>query len=386
MQNGFLSMLLVSILALITCQGDRMSSKTSHDQIFYVGTYTAKGSEGIYVFQLDSDTGKLSPLHTVSAVENPSFLAIDSKNMFLYAVHELNDYQGERTGAVRSFKINRSTWDLTLLNEQPSFGEHPCHVTVTPQGDYVLLANYTNGSISMFPVKDGLLETVSDTAQHVGSGLHANRQKGPHAHSVNLSPDGRFLYAVDLGIDQIKIYNLVAQLGTLTPAEQSYVQTAPGAGPRHFTFHPSGQFAYVINELKSTITAYTVDTEKGLLAEIQTVATLPPDFAGNNTCADIHVTPDGNFLYGSNRGHDSLAFYAINQSTGELTLVGHEFVRGKTPRNFAIDPSGTFLLAANQNSDNIVVFRINPQTGELNYTGYEASVSMPVCIAFVQNM
>lgn len=379
------SLFLAVIPMLSMCQGDRMTTVTSTKQILYVGTYTAKGSEGIYVFQLDSETGSLEHLHTVSTAENPSFLAIDSQNMFLYAVHELNDYQGAHSGAVRSFRINPETWNIILINEQPSFGEHPCHVTVTKRGDYVLLANYTSGSISIYPVNGGLLEMASDTAQHVGSGAHANRQQGPHAHSVNVSPDDRFLYAVDLGIDQIKIYDLAASPGILTPAEPSFVKTAPGAGPRHFTFHPNGQCAYVINELNSTITAYAVDAVSGALAEIQTIATLPSDFAGNNSCADIHVTPDGKFLYGSNRGHDSLVLFSIG-ADGKLALTGHESVRGKTPRNFAIDPTGTFLLVANQNTDNIVVFRINSKSGELSYTGHEAKVSMPVCIAFVNTM
>ena len=365
------------------CNGDKDMENASNHLILYIGTYTGKTSDGIYVYQLNSQTGELRHLHTVNAVENPSFLAIDPQNRYLYAVHELNDYQGQRTGAVRSFKIDPETWNLTLLSEQPSFGEHPCHVTVTPDGQYVILANYTSGSISMFPVTDGLLGVASDTAQHVGSGPNERRQKGPHAHSVNLGPDGRFLYAADLGIDQIKIYDLKANPGQLTPADPPFAETAPGAGPRHFTFHPNGQFAYVINELNSTITGFQVDASTGALSEIETVSTLPKDFSGDNTCADIHITPDGRFLYGSNRGHDSLAMYRINPSTGELALIGFHSVLGKTPRNFAIDPSGRFLLAANQNSDDVVVFKINKSTGELNDTGYRAEVSMPVCIKFV---
>ena len=360
--------------------------KTSNELIVYVGTYTSKGSEGIYVYKLHMETGELLPLHSVGDIENPSYLAIDSQQRYLYSVHELNDYQGKRTGAVRSFKIDPDTWDLQLLSEQPSFGEHPCYVAVDKTDNYVLLANYTSGSISMFPVQDGVLQAASDTAQHVGSGPKKGRQKGPHAHSINVSPDGRFAYAVDLGIDNIQIYKLDLENGLLLPNDPPFVKTAPGAGPRHFTFHPNGEFAYVINELNSTITAYRYIAQNGSLAEIQTVKTLPADFSGSNTCADIHVSPDGNYLYGSNRGHDSIAIFRVDSGNGELQLVGHESTRGKTPRNFAIDPTGTYLLAANQDSDNIVVFRINKKTGELLATGNEAEVSMPVCIKMVGNL
>lgn len=351
--------------------------------IFYIGTYTGQGSEGIYAYKLDMQTGALQQLHAIGDVENPSFLAIDSNNEFLYSVHELNNYQGQRTGAIRSFKIDPDKWNLTLLSEQPSFGEHPCHVTVTKNGDYVFLANYTSGSVSMFPVKNGVIEAASDTAQHVGSGPNAGRQKGPHAHSVNLSPDGKFLYVMDLGIDKIMIYDIVTNSGELTPANPPFIKTAPGAGPRHFTFSPNGKFAYVINELNSTITSYSYNAENGSLTEIETVDTLPSDFDGQNTTADIHITPDGRFLYGSNRGHDSLAIFKIDEQTGQLELIGHQSVVGKTPRNFAIDPTGAFLLVANQNSDNIVVFKINKETGELQDTGHRAEVSMPVCVRFV---
>ncbi len=373
----------VAVMALFFmmtgCAGKSLHKKT----ILYVGTYTGKTSEGIYVYELDMSSGALTPLHTVGDIENPSFLAIDSNSKYLYSVHELNNYHGERTGAIRSFKIDPDTWNLTLLSEQPSFGEHPCHVTVTETGDYVFLANYTSGSVSMFPVHDGVIEAMSDTAQHVGSGPNKGRQQGPHAHSVNLSPDGRFLYVMDLGIDKIMIYDLQAIPGQLTPAETPFVKTAPGAGPRHFTFHPNGKIAYAINELNSTITSYMYAAENGLLTEIETVQTLPADFGGQNTTADIHITPDGRFLYSSNRGHDSLVIFKIDGQTGKLELVGHQSVLGQTPRNFAIDPTGAFLLVANQNSDNIVVFSINKATGELQDTGHRAEVSLPVCLKVV---
>ncbi len=369
---------LIMIMTLLGCV-----EKPDNNTIFYIGTYTGKTSEGIYAYNMNNTTGALELLHTIGDIENPSFLAIDSNNEFLYSVHELNTFQGKRTGAIRSFKIDSDTGNLELLSEQPSFGEHPCHVTVTDNGDYVFLANYTSGSISMFPVKNGVIEAASDTAQHIGSGPNERRQQAAHAHSVTLSPDGRFLYALDLGIDKIMIYDIASNPGQLTPADPPFVHTAPGAGPRHFTFHPSGKYAYAINELNSTITAYSYNAQNGFLNEIETVNTLPGDFDGSNTTADIHITPDGRFLYGSNRGHDSLAIFKIDEQSGTLELVGRQSVLGKTPRNFAIDPSGSFLLAANQNSDQIVVFKIDKDAGLLQDTGHRAEVSMPVCIKFL---
>lgn len=377
-------LLLGLTLLSYSCKRDSETMETPKELIVYVGTYTSEGSEGIYVYNLQMQTGELKLLHSIGGIENPSFLAIDSKRHFLYSIHELNNYQGKRTGAVRSFKIDPKTWELQLLSEQPSFGEHPCYVAVDKTDNYVLLANYTSGSISMFPVQEGVLQAASDTAQHVGSGPNERRQTGPHAHSINVSPDGRFAFAADLGIDKIMIYKLDLEDGTLIPNDPPFVATAPGAGPRHFAFHPDGTFAYVINELNSTITAYRYDAQHGRLSDLQTVGTLPDDFSGNNTCADTHVSPNGRFLYGSNRGHDSLVIFRIHPDSGELQLVGHESTRGQTPRNFAIDPTGTFLLAANQDSDSIVVFRINRETGELQFTGHEAKASMPVCIKMIE--
>lgn len=369
------------IIALFSsCSQEANKMKQSGTQIVYVGTYTSKGSDGIYVYKLNMANGELTRLHSVKDVENPSFLAIDPAGGYVYAVHELNNYQGKRTGAVRSFKIDPQTWDLTYLSEQPSYGEHPCQVTTTPDGKFVLLANYTSGSVSMFPTKEGMIQAASDTAQHVGGGPNTGRQEGPHAHSVTISPDGRFAYAADLGNDKIYIYDLKKQPGILTPANPPFVRTAPGAGPRHFAFHPNGKFAYIITELKSTITAFAYNSDSGALKEIETVSTLPPDFSGESFCADIHITPDGRFLYGSNRGHNSLAIFKIDAASGKLQSVGFQSTLGEWPRNFAIDPTGTWLLAANKNSDNIVVFRIHKKTGELEATGAEAHVSMPTCI------
>ncbi len=374
-----LFLVLISVL-FISCHQGTENMKKPKELIVYAGTYTSQGSDGIYVYTLNMANGELTLRHSVKDIENPSFLALAPDGKYLYAVHELNNYKGKRTGTVRSFRIEPGSWDLTFLSEQPSNGEHPCHVAVTPDGTYVLLANYSSGSVSMFPVRDGVLQAASDTAQHVGAGPNPKRQQGPHAHSINISPDGRYAFAVDLGIDKIVNYKLDLQNGRLVPnPKQKFVQVTPGAGPRHFTFHPNGGFAYVINELGNSIVAYTYNTADGVLSELQTVSTLPPDFSGESYCADIHITPDGKFLYGSNRGHNSLAIFKIS-GDGMLQHAGFQSTLGDWPRNFAIDPTGTYLLAANQKSDNIVVFCINKETGELQATGNEVHVSMPVCI------
>ena len=381
--RSFLTILLISLIYL-SCNSEAKKMANESDVTVYVGTYTTKGSDGIYVYKLNQQNGEMTLLHTVNDVENPSFLEISPDGRYLYSVHELNNYNGKRTGAVRSFAIDPSTRNLTLLSEQASNGEHPCHVSVTPAGSFVLLANYTSGSVSIFPAKEGILDAASDTAQHVGSGPNIGRQKGPHAHSINISPDGRFAFSPDLGSDKIINYKIDYNIGRLLPnSAQKFTATAPGAGPRHFTFHPNGRFAYVINELNSTITSFAYDPENGILTEIETYPTLPENFDGESTCADIHISPDGLFLYGSNRGHDSLVIFKIEASTGKLSLIGFEPTGGKTPRNFGIDPSGTFLLAANQNSDNIVIFRRDIKTGLLEKTGYEVQVSKPVCITFL---
>ena len=245
------------------------------------------------------------------------------------------------------------------------------------------MANYSSGSVAVLPVmKDGRLVEASDAVQHEGASVNASRQKAPHAHSITLDPANRYAFAADLGTDKVMIYRLDAARGKLIPNKPPWACTKPGAGPRHFAFHPSGKYAYVINELDSTMMAFTYDGSRGSLTEIQIAPTLPEGWEGTNYCADVHVHPGGRFLYGSNRGHDSIVIYAIDPSTGRLALRGHGPTLGKAPRNFAIDPTGTFLLAANQDSDNIVVFRIDPATGLLSPTGHELKLPKPVCIKF----
>jgi len=350
----------------------------------YVGTYTRKESEGIYIYRMDPESADLEPVGKVTNIKNPSFLAIDPQKRYLYAVNEIQSFAGEKTGAVSAFSIDQKTGELTLLNTQPSKGTSPCYVTVDKTGKYVLVANYSSGSLCVLPVMDdGSLGEPTDFVQHEGSSVNPKRQEGPHAHSIVVDPSNRYAYAADLGLDKVMIYKFDSERGKLTPNDQPWVKTRPGAGPRHFTFHPNEKFAYVINELDSTLVAFAYDRDTGTLEEIQTVSTLPEGFEGTNYPADIHIVPSGKFLYGSNRGHDSIVIYQINEETGKLSCIGHESTRGNFPRNFAIDPSGKFLLVANQNTDNIVWFRIDQQTGLLEPTGRETKVPTPVCIKFL---
>ena len=358
----------------------------SFDHYLYVGTYTRDDSvsEGIYVFKYDSSSGVTEHVDTTTGIEDPSFLAIDRGNRHLYSVAETGDLQGNGSGAVNSYSIDPSTGKLTFLQSREPGGTISCHVIVDATGRFVLAANYGTGSVATFPIqKDGTLGEAASFVQHEGSSVDPDRQEGPHAHSINLDASNRFAFAPDLGADRVVIYEFDSTKGTLTPTDDLWAQTRPGAGPRHFDFHPNGSYAYVINELDSTITGFAYDSSSGSLRELQTVSTLPDDFYELSHCADIHVHRSGKFVYGSNRGHDSIAIFAIDESSGRLSPVAIEPTQGRTPRNFAIDPSGTLLLAANQGSSNIVVFRIDQETGELEATGEVTEVPTPVCLKLI---
>jgi 6-phosphogluconolactonase len=359
-----------------------LANKPSSLWVFF-GTYTSGNSQGIYASRLDLAEGKLSSPELVAETANPSFLAIHPSGKYVYAVNEVADYQGEKSGAVSGFRLDRTTGKLTELNQQSSRGAAPCHVIVDPSGKNLLLANYTGGSVAVLPIQeDGSLGPASDHQQHVGSSVHPRRQKEPHAHSINLTPDARHALAADLGLDKVLIYRFDADQGKLEPHDPAAGLLPPGSGPRHLAFHTSGRFAYVINELSSTVTAFAYDPQAVTLQEIQTISTLPEPVSGNST-AEVVVHPSGKFLYGSNRGHDSLAIFTIDPATGRLTRAGHQPTGGKTPRNFAIDPSGAYLLAANQGSNSVVVFRIDGATGGLRPTGNQIQVGAPVCIKFL---
>jgi len=359
-----------------------LSTVSSESLPVYFGTYTwgENPSRGIYRSVLDLKTGKLSDPILAAEAKNPSFLGIHPNGKFLYAVSEANG-----AGSVSAYAIDTEAGDLKFLNERPSGGAGPCHVSIDHAGRNLLVANYGSGSASVIPIKlDGRLGEPTGFVQHEGSSVNPERQKGPHAHSINVSPDNRFAFVADLGIDKIMIYRLDVEKGTVITNSPPFAKVKPGAGPRHFAFHPNEKYAYVINELDCTVTAFAYDLASGALTEIQTITTLPKGFDVSNTCAEVCVHPSGKFLYGSNRGHDSIVVYRVDLSNGTLTFVEHKTADIKTPRNFNIDPTGKFCLVANQSSDSVVVFRIDQETGALEPTGHKISVAKPVCIRFLR--
>jgi 6-phosphogluconolactonase len=351
----------------------------------YIGTYTGGASRGIYVARFDASTGKIGTPRLAAEATNPSFLAIHPTGKYLYAVGENAEFAGEKSGAVVAYRIDQESADLHLLNQAKSSGQGPCHLVVDHSGKFVLVANYGGGSISAIAIRpDGSLGDRTAFHQHVGSSTNPDRQKEPHAHSINVDSQNRFVFAADLGLDKVLIYQLNPQDGGLTANDPPFAAVAPGSGPRHFSFHPTGRFAYVINELALTITAFAYDAAKGSLTPVQTISTLPVGVTGTGlSTAEVLVHPSGKFVYGSNRGHDSIAAFRVDPATGRLTFIETESTQGKTPRNFAIEPTGKYLLAENQASDSIVVFAINQDTGELVATGQTLKVPSPVCIRFL---
>ncbi len=355
------------------------------EHFVYFGTYTGAKSKGIYVSRFDPNTGKLSEPELAAETKSPNFLALDPAGKFLYAAGEMNNTP-EKRGAVSAFKRDLKTGKLTLLNQQSSSGSGPCHVSVDSTGKTLLVANYGSGSIAALPVgTDGNLKEATTTIQHTGSSVNPKRQSGPHAHFIVPSPDNRFALTCDLGLDKILIYPLDAAAAKLATNNSSFATVAPGAGPRHLAFSADGRFVYVINEVKLTITVFTYDARTAAMTEVQTLSTLPADcvVTEKDSCAEIAVHPSGKFVYGSNRGHDSIAVLAADARTGKLTLVQNEPTQGKTPRHFVIDPSGRWLLAENQNSDSVVVFAIDTTSGKLKPTGQKITVGSPVCAVFV---
>jgi 6-phosphogluconolactonase len=346
----------------------------------YIGTYAEAEATGIYLYQMDSTTGALEYRDRFKAGANPSFLTLSPNRQFLYAVNELDTFQGQPGGAVSAFAVDPSSGKLTFLNQQPSHGGAPCHLITDHEGRFLFVANYLSGTLSVYPIDPaGHLGAASHVVQHLGKGVNAERQEGPHAHFVTLTPDNRFVLSCDLGIDQVLVYRFDSVNGKLLM--QSQAELPPGAGPRHLDFHPTGKFAYVINELDSTLTVFDYAAETGRLTKLQTLSTLPEGYTGFNSCAEVAVHPTGRYVYGSNRGHDSLVIYAVDEATGKLTVVGHEPTRGKNPRHFAIDPTGSFLLVANQDGDNVITFQIDTRTGQLSYR-QQIAVPKPVCLTF----
>lgn len=386
-RRRFLETLGLSGIAFSAAGATQLPSRSAaNEQMLYVGTYTTgTTSEGIYICRLDVKSGKIVTQKVVPGVTDPSFLTADSRIKCLYAVNETDEYNGLKSGAVSAFSIDHKTGDLKFLNKQPSMGGSPCYISVSPNGRFVLVANYVGGNLAVLPVDSaGRLGSAVETVQQQGSGPNHDRQATAHAHWADFDPSGRVVAACDLGADKVFLYRFDARTGKLVPdPAQAFFQTKPGAGPRHLVFHPNGRFAYVINELDATITALKYDPSRGSLTEIQSVSTLPTGWTGENTCAEIQISPDGRFLYGSNRGHDSIVSYHVDPATGRLSLIEHTSSGGKGPRNFVIDPTGRLILVANQRSDNIVIFAVDRNTGRLSSTGNTSALPSPVCLKII---
>jgi len=360
-----------------------MNIASSPTTFVFIGTYNRPHpagenmARGIVVYRIDPASGELSLASTVPDVVDPSYLAMHTRHPWLYAVNERSE------GGVSALAFDARSGTLAAMNQQLSHGDSPAHISLDLSGQWVLAANYGTGKIAVLPIQgDGSLGSATSTVQHEGHSVHPQRQQGPHAHYITVDPANRFVLVADLGLDAIMSYRFDQEAGTLAPNDPPAVAMQPGAGPRHIAFHPSGSFAYVINELDSTIVACEYDAAQGRLHPIQHESTLPPDFSGESTTAAIRVAPSGRFLYGSNRGHDSLAIFTIDPTSGRLSSIGHVSTQGQTPRDFNIDPTGTFLLAANQASNSIVTFRIDHESGELSPTGHVVEVISPTCVTF----
>ncbi|MDQ6813220.1 MAG: lactonase family protein [Bacteroidota bacterium] len=353
-------------------------------QNFYllVGTYTQKGSKGIYVYRFNATTGKAEWVSNTDSAANPSFVINAPDEKHVYAVNETG---GKNPGMISSYAFDKSTGKLSFINQQPTGGDAPCYLAITKDGKWITVANYTGGSLSAFAVnKDGSLKPYSQLIQHTGSSVNSSRQEKPHVHETVFSPSGDYLFTPDLGTDKVTIYAFnPASTKPLAPAATPFIAVNPGNGPRHITFHPNGKYAYVIEELSGTVGAYTYSN--GNLSTLQTIATHPAGFKGMPGSAEVELSPDSKFLYASNRGEENnIAIFSVNAATGKLELKGYQSTLGKAPRHFIMDPTGAYLLAANQDSDNIVIFKRNKQTGMLQDTGNQIKVSMPVCVQLLK--
>jgi 6-phosphogluconolactonase len=346
-------------------------------EIMYIGTYSLRGSEGIYVFEFDRKAGAMQQIQAVSNAKSPSFLALHPSGNYLYSVNEGAD----KLGGVSSYAVDKATGKLNYMNGQSSLGAGPCHISVDKTGKTAFVSNYGGGSLAVLPIEaNGKLAAPTDSVQDAGTGPNKQRQEKAHVHSATLAPDNRYVYVADLGLDKLNIFEIDTKNSTVKPAPTPYASVSPGSGPRHFTFHPNGKYAYLVEELTSTVAAFSRNPKTGALTMIQdNVKTLPDDFTEKNTSADIHIDPSGKFLYQSNRGYNGLAIFAIGND-GKLTKVGDQPTEGKTPRNFLIDPKGEFIFVAHQDSDNITIFKRDQKTGKLTYTGQSIKVPAPVCI------
>ena len=352
------------------------------DPVVFVTAFAPGEKGGIHAYSFNMETGTLKPLHRTVGVENPFFLALSSDRKYLYSTHA-KQFSGKEDEHVAAFEIAGRTGELKPLNRQSAKGFAACYLDMDKTGKSVLVANYTSGSVAALPVRaDGSLGEAASFFQHKGSSVNPQRQKEPHAHCIVVSPENKYAYAADLGTDQILCYKLDPAAAKLTPNDPSFAKAPAGAGPRHLTFHPNGKRVYVINELLNSVTVFDYDADSGALTEKQTISTLPDDFKGTSYCADVKITPDGRFLYGTNRGHDSIAIFQIGDD-GRLALVAIEPSRGKGPQNLAITPGGQWLLCANMPGNNVAVFRIDAKTGRLKPHGEPVGQTSPSCIMVV---
>ena len=353
--------------------------------LMYVGTYTTKQqSKGIYAYNFNAATGEMTSIGLVAETTDPSFVAVHPDGKHLYAVNEIGDYNGDKAGAISSFEIDRKSGKLKFLNQVSTHGAGPCFVSLDKSGRFVLVANYDGGSVATYDIEpDGSLSVAKGFVQHSGSGTDKERQEGPHAHWIGVSPDNRFALVADLGLDDVLVYKLDDVQGKLTPNSPPFTQVKAGSGPRHIAFAPNGKFAYLVTEMASTVVAFSWNAEKGTLNTLQTLPMLPKDYSGVKEAAEIAVHPSGKFVYASNRGSaNSIAAYKVDAVKGTLTPIGIFPSGGKIPRHFTIDPTGKFLIAANADSGNIVTFKIDEATGALTATGKEVSAPSPVCVTF----
>lgn len=368
----------VSLLLLISIFYSGVAQQKK--EILYVGTFSVRGSQGIYAFSFDRVKRTLKLLQTVPSLESPSYLTVHPSGNFLYSVNRGRADVADGGGSVSAYGIDAKSGKLSGIGHRSSYGDDPCHITIDKTGKYAFISNYTRGNLVVLQLfDDGLIGSPSDAKKYVGSSINSARQEGPHIHSATISPDNRFLYVADLGRDKVYIYDFNASNGTLTPAKTPEVTVSPGSGPRHMTIHPNGKFAYLAEELTSSVCTFSVNKTTGALTILEdTVRSLPPVFNGTNTSADIHTDVSGKYLYLSNRGFNSLSIYSI-ASTGKVTLTDQQET-GKTPRNFLVDPKGEFVFVASQDDDTIAMFRINNKTGKLTAVGKPIKVPSPVCL------
>lgn len=368
--------------AFLLIQVSFMCAAVAQERQVYIGTYTGKKSRGIYTARFNPGSGRLSAPELAAPVTNPTFLALHPDGKFLYAVGEVDTFEGKRAGGIHAFRIEPGG-KLNPLNSQPSGGTGPCHLALDQAGHWLLVANYGSGSVAALPLsEDGRLGEVSVAIQHHGSSVNPQRQAGPHAHFIAPAPLNQFALACDLGLDKVLVYRLNTAGTVLTPSAPPSITITPGSGPRHLAFHPDGRHVYLANEMASTMTVFEYAPKSGTLNPLQTISLLPEGFKGQSTAAEVQVHPSGKFVYASNRGHDSIVAFGVEPKDGTLKLLEHHASGGRTPRHFAIDPTGRWLLAENQDSDNIIIMRIAVDTGLLTTTGPAVEVGSPVCVVF----